>query len=96
LSKTRLEWSFDRILAHRKLPGDLAVAQSLGYQFEDLKLTARNAEVLPCSLIRDDQPFGRDRDFFHRRPLPGSSQLEPEPDTKNSKSRRGQSTVDFD
>jgi hypothetical protein len=55
----------DRVLAHIKLPGDLAVAHALGYQFKDLKLAARDAEVLSFSLVRDERFPGRDRDFLH-------------------------------
>ena len=34
-----------RALAHKKLFGDFAVAQALGDQFQDLKLTARDVKV---------------------------------------------------
>jgi len=86
----------DRVLAHRKPPGDLAVAHTLGYQFKDLKLAAGDAEVLSFSLVRDERFPGRDKDFLHNDPLLRPCQLEAEPDTKNGKGRRRQSTVDFD
>src|SRR5580698_10161594 len=87
----------DRVLTHIKLLSDLAVAHALGYQFEDLKLAAGDAEVLPFFLVRDEGLFAsRDRHFLHNDPLFRPCQLEAEPDTKNGKDRRGQSTVDFD
>src|SRR2546425_478624 len=86
----------DRVLAHIKLPGNLAVAHALGYQFKNLELAARDAEVLSFSLVRDESFPGRDRHFLHNDPLPRSGQLDAKPDTKNRKGRRSQSTVDFD
>jgi hypothetical protein len=46
----------NRVLAHKKLLRDLAVAQALGYQFKDLKLTASDREVLSFSLVRSVLP----------------------------------------
>ena len=85
----------DRVLAHIELPGNLAVAHALGYQLKDLKLAARDAEVLSFSLVRDERFPGWDGDFLYNDPLPRSRQLEAKPDTKNGKGRRDQSTVDF-
>jgi hypothetical protein len=68
----------------------------LGYQFKDLDLAARDAEILSFSLVRDERFPGRDKDFLHSDPLPRSSQPNAEPDTKNGKGRRSQPTVDFD
>ena len=60
----------NRILAHKKLLGDLAVAQALGYQFKNLKLTASDMEVLSFSFVRDERFPGRDKDLLHNNCLP--------------------------
>src|SRR5208282_2008664 len=86
----------NRALAHKKLLGDLAVAQSTGYEFKDLKLTASDMEVLSLSFVRDERSPGRNRDLLHNNCLLFSCQLEAEPDAKNGKGRRDQSAVDFD
>src|SRR5580692_8645207 len=86
----------DRVLTHIKLLGDLAVAHALGYQFEDLKLAARDAEVLSFFLVRNEGFASRDRHSLRNDLLFRPCQLDAEPDTKNGKDCRGQSTVDFD
>jgi hypothetical protein len=88
--------SLDRILAHIKLRGDLAVAHALSDQFQDLKLAARDAKTLSFSIVRDEWFSRWDGDFLHNKALPRSSQLQTEPDAKNGKGRRDQSAVDFD
>src|SRR5580698_11469478 len=86
----------NRVLAHKELLRDLAVAQPLGYQFKDLKLSAGDMEVLSFSLVRDERLPGRDTDLpYHKRLLP-SGQLEAKPDAQGGKGRGDQSAVDFD
>src|SRR5882762_2765351 len=85
----------DRVLAHIKLPSDLAIAHASGDQFKDLKLPPRNTQILAFSLIRDEWFPSPDRDFLHNDPLPRSSQLTAKPDTKNRKRRRDQSAVNL-
>jgi hypothetical protein len=60
LIKQPARMGLDGVLAHIKLPGDLAVAHVLGYQFKDLQLTARDAEILSFSLVRDERFGSRD------------------------------------
>jgi hypothetical protein len=43
---------FDRVLAHEKLLGDLAVAHASRDEFENLKLGRRDAEVRSFLLVR--------------------------------------------
>ena len=62
----------NRALAHKKLRGDLAVAQSTGYQFKDLQLTASQLEILSFSFVRDERSPGRNRDILHNNCLPFS------------------------
>ena len=81
----------DRVLAHIQLLGDLAVAHALGDQFKNVKLAARDAELLSFPPVRNEQWNGRDPDFLHHDPLPGARELDAEPDAKNRKGRRGQS-----
>jgi hypothetical protein len=83
-------------LAHKKLPGDFAVAQALGDQFKDLKLTASDMEVLTFSFVRDERSLGRDGDLPHNNCLAFCCQLEAKPDAKNGKGRGDQSPIDFD
>src|SRR5208337_2032241 len=86
--------SLHRVLAHKKLLGDFAVAQALGYEFKDLKLTASDMEVLSFSFVRDERSPGRD--LLHNNCLPFSCWLEAKPDAKTGEGRRDQSAVDFD
>ena len=85
-----------RALAHKKLLGDFAVAQALGDQFKDLKLTASDMEVLTFSFVRDERSLGSDGDLPHNNCLAFCCQLEAKPDAKNGKGRGDQSAVDFD
>ena len=85
-----------RALAHKKLLGDFAVAQALGDQFKDLKLTASDMEVLTFSFVRDERSLGRYGDLPHNDCLAFCCQLEAKPDAKNGKGRGDQSAVDFD
>ena len=62
----------NRVLAHKKLLGDLAVAQAFCYQFKDLKLTASDMKVLTFSFVRGERLAGRDRDLLHNNCLPFS------------------------
>src|SRR3982074_926871 len=86
----------DRVLADIELPGDLAIAHALRYQFEDFKLAARDAEVLSFPLVRGKWFPGRDADFLYNDPLPRPCQLEAEPNSRDGKRGRDQSAVDFD
>ena len=54
---------FDRVLAYTQLFSDLAVAHALGYQFKDVKLAARDAEVLSFFLVRDERLHGGNKDL---------------------------------
>ena len=53
-----------RVLAHKKLLGDFAVAQALGYEFKDLKLAVSDLQVLSFSLVRDERSPGSDGTSF--------------------------------
>jgi hypothetical protein len=86
----------DRVFAHKKLFGNLAVAQALGYQFKNLKLAAGDMEILSFSFVGDEPFPGGGRHLPHNNCLPFSGQLEAKPDAKNGKGRRDQATVDFD
>ena len=86
----------NRVLAHKKLLRDLAVAQASGYQFKDLKLTTSDMEVLSFSLVGDERYPGRDRDLLDNNCLAFFRQLEAKPDAENGKGRGDQSTVDFE
>ena len=59
----------DGVLAHKELLGDLAVTHALGYQFKDLKLAARDVEVVSFLLVRDEGFTDKDRDFLYNDPL---------------------------
>src|SRR5712672_2660222 len=83
------------VLAHKKLPRDLAVAHALRDQFEDLKLPSRDAQVLSFSLVWEEPFATRDRHFLHNHLPSPSRQLEAEPDSENRKDRRDQSAVYF-
>ena len=54
-----------RVLAHKKLFGYLAVAQALGYQFEDLELAGRDGQFLSLLIVLDERPSDQDRNFLH-------------------------------
>src|SRR5258707_8088071 len=85
----------DRVLAHKKLPRDFAVAHPFRDQFKDLKLAPRDAQVLSFLVVRREGFRSPDRDFLHNGPLPPSSQLAAKPDTKNRKRRRDQSAINL-
>jgi hypothetical protein len=87
---------FDRVLVQIKLLGDLAVAHALGNPFKDLKLAARDAELLLFLFVREEGFPGRDRNLLHNDRVLRSCQLEAELDPNSGKHRRGQSSVDFD
>src|SRR5882757_11102664 len=85
----------DRVLAHKKLSGDLPVTHALGDQFKDLKLAPRDAQVLSFLVVRRERFPSPDRDFLHNDPLLPSSQLAAKPDTNNRKRRRDQSAINL-
>jgi hypothetical protein len=85
-----------RALADKKLLGDFAVAQALGDQFKDLKLTASDMQVRAFCFVRDERSLGKDGDFPHNNCLAFCCELEAKPDAKNGKGRGDESAVDFD
>ena len=97
VSINKLDWKWVlTVFSHIKLLGDLAVAHALGNPFKDLKLAARDAELLLFLFVRDEGFPGRDRNLLHNDRVLRSCQLEAEPDPNSGKDRRGQSSVDFD
>ena len=85
-----------RALAHKKLLGDFAIAQALGDQLKDLKLTASDMEIFTFSFVGDERSLGRDGDLPHNNCLAFCCQLEAKPDAKSGKGRGDQSAIDFD
>jgi hypothetical protein len=85
-----------RILAHKKLFGDLPVAETLGYQRKNLQFTASDVKVFSFLLVGDEPVSADDRHFLYNNCLPFACYFETKPDAEDGKGCRDQPAVDFD
>jgi len=88
---------FDSVFTDEEFVGDLAVAETLCDQLEDLELTFRNAEILEALLIQGegwcDCGHG---DFFNNDDLRLFGQLQSEPDAESGEERGNEPAIDLD
>src|SRR5688572_2845102 len=94
--------SLDGVLADEKLAGDLAVAQTLGDEFEDLEFTFGDAELSLLVFVDGERPrhrngdFPDDFDFLQEHDLFFAREFESEPDADGGEEGGNQSAIDFD
>jgi len=89
---------FDGVLTHEKPVADLAVAQTLSDQAENLQLTRRNAKSVELRLVqrKRSRRLSRNQDLAEDNPFPRLSQLDAQPDAEACKDDRNKGAIDFD
>ena len=84
----------DGVFADKEFFGDLAIAQAVGNQLEDLQLARINAELGQSLLVQSKEL--RRRHFSDDDRFLVLSEFKSEPDTQHCEKQRDQSPVDFD
>ena len=93
-----------RILAHRESLGDLAIAEAIGNELQDLVLAGRDTEPCHARRIGRERSRGlrwrrgrsRDQDFLDDHRLPGTRHPEAEPDAERREEECDEGAVDLD